>query len=59
LPELAQFFGLVYQPEQAQIVHSLSTTVIGPDGKVEKWYSDNEWTPAEVAQAISSLLHRV
>jgi protein SCO1/2 len=58
LPELAQFFGLVYRPEQAQIVHSLSTTVIGPDGKVEKWYSDNEWTPADAVQAISSLLHQ-
>jgi protein SCO1/2 len=59
LPELARFFGLVYQPEQAQIVHSLSTAVIGPEGKVEKWYSDNEWTPADAAQAISSLLQRV
>jgi protein SCO1/2 len=58
-PDVARFFGLVIQPEQAQIVHSLSTTVIGPDGRVEKWYSDNEWTPAEAAQAISSLLHRV
>jgi protein SCO1/2 len=58
LPELAQFFGLVYQPGQAEIVHSLSTTVIGTDGKVEKWYSDNDWTPADAAQAISSLLHR-
>jgi protein SCO1 len=58
LPELAQFFGLVYQPEQAQIVHSLSTTLIGPDGKVEKWYSDNDWTPADAAQAISLLLHQ-
>lgn len=58
LPELAQFFGLVYQPGQAEIVHSLSTTVIGTDGKVETWYSDNDWTPADAAQAISSLLHR-
>jgi protein SCO1 len=58
LPGIAQFFGLVYQPEQAQIVHSLSTTVIGPDGKVQKWYADNEWTPADAAQAISSLLHQ-
>jgi protein SCO1/2 len=58
LPEVAQFFGLVYQPEQAQIVHSLSTTVIGPDGKVERWYSDNDWTPADAAQAISLLLHQ-
>jgi protein SCO1/2 len=58
LPELAQFFGLAYQPEQAQIVHSLSTTVIGPDGKVEKWYSDNEWTPAEAAQVIAAVIQR-
>jgi len=58
LPEMARYFGLVYQPEQVQIVHSLSTTVIGADGKVVKWYSDNEWTPADAAQAISSLLNR-
>ena len=58
LPELAQFFGLVIQPAQAQIVHSLSTTVIGPDGKVEKWFSDNEWTPADAAQAIAAVIQR-
>ena len=57
LPEIAQFFGLVYQPEQAQIVHSLSTTVIGPDGKVEKWFSDNEWTPTDAAQAMAAAIH--
>ena len=58
LPELARFFGLVYQPEQAQIVHSLSTTVIGPDGKIERWYSDNEWTPADAAQAMAVAIQR-
>ena len=52
LPEVSQFFGLVMQPEQAQIVHSLSTTLIGPDGKVREWYGGNDWKPAEVAQAI-------
>lgn len=57
LPEIAQFFGLVYQPEQAQIVHSLSTTVIGPDGKIEKWFSDNEWTPTDAAQAMAAVIH--
>jgi protein SCO1/2 len=58
LPDVGQFFGLVYRPEQAQIVHSLSTTVIGPDGRVEKWYSDNEWTPAEAAQAMAAAIQR-
>lgn len=55
LPSIAQFFGLVYEPEQAQIVHSLSTTLIGPDGKIAAWYSSNDWNPADVAQAIRTL----
>jgi len=58
LPELAQFFGLVYQPGGAEIVHSLSTTLISPDGKVLDWYSGNDWTPAEVAQAVQEMMHR-
>ena len=52
LPEVAHFFGLVIQPEPAQIVHSLSTTLVGPDGKIQAWYEGNEWKPADVAQAI-------
>lgn len=56
LPDIARFFGLVIQPEQAQIVHSLSTTLIGPDGKVQEWYEGNGWKPAEVAQAIKDVL---
>ncbi len=56
LPEVARFFGLVIQPEQGQIVHSLSTTLIGPDGKIAEWYSGNDWTPEEVAQAIQSTI---
>jgi protein SCO1/2 len=56
LVEVANFFGLYYEPDAGgQIVHSLSTTVIGPDGKVYKWYSDNDWKPddliADAAQA--------
>ncbi|MGB2629591.1 MAG: SCO family protein [Candidatus Acidiferrum sp.] len=55
LPEVAYFFGLVYQPGNAQIVHSLSTTLIGPTGKIENFYPDNDWIPADVAQAITRL----
>jgi len=58
LPELAQFFGLVYQPDSAQIVHSLSTTLIGPDGKVVEWYSGNDWNPSDVAQAVQGMIHQ-
>lgn len=58
LPEVAYFFGLVYQPDQAQIVHSSSTTLIGPSGTIENYYGDNEWNPAEVAQAMESTIPR-
>lgn len=52
LPEIAHFFGLATQPENAQIVHSLSTTLIRPDGKVQEWYEGNDWKPSDIAQAI-------
>jgi protein SCO1/2 len=58
LPEIAYFFGLVYQPDNAQIVHSLSTTLISPTGKIENYYDNNEWTPAEVSQSILSTIPR-
>jgi len=58
LPEVAQFFGLVYQPDGAQIVHSLSTTLIGPDGKVVEWYSGNDWSTADVAQTVQGMIHQ-
>ena len=56
LPEIARFFGLVYQPDQAQIIHSLSTTLIGPDDKIQQWYDTNDWKPEDLAQAINNLV---
>lgn len=58
LPEIAYFFGLVYQPGKSQIVHSLSTTLIGPSGRIENYYSDKEWAPREVADAIRRTIPR-
>jgi len=56
LVSVANFFGLYYDlGGDGQIAHSLSTTVIGPDGKVYKWYQGNDWKPedliADAAQA--------
>lgn len=44
---IADFFGLRYEVDEkdkAQFNHSLRTAVIGPDGKVAKMFSGNEWT---------------
>ena len=56
LTEMANFFGLTYSDSNGKIVHSMSTTVIAPDGKVYKWYDGNDWQPSQlVADATEAL----
>ncbi|MFL6228884.1 MAG: SCO family protein [Pyrinomonadaceae bacterium] len=55
LRRLADFFGLVYQPDGDQIVHSLRTAVIAPDGKLYKLYDGNQWKPEEVVTDFRAL----
>ncbi|HEX8719540.1 MAG TPA: SCO family protein [Pyrinomonadaceae bacterium] len=52
---LAESFGLVYKAEGGQVVHSLRTAVVTPDGKVFKVYRGNEWKPEEVLKDLRSL----
>lgn len=56
---LSQFFGLRYFHDTAsgqdQVIHSLRTAVIGPDGKLFKLYRGNEWKPAEIVTDLQSL----
>jgi protein SCO1/2 len=47
------FFGLSYTPNGAQIVHSLRTVVIGPDGKIVHLFNGNEWKPTEAVQVLT------
>ena len=59
---LAQFFGLRYfhdtESGQDQVIHSLRTVVIGPDGKLFKLYRGNEWKPAEIVSDLQSLAQK-
>jgi protein SCO1/2 len=56
LDKIAAYFGLFFTSNGGQIVHSLSTTVISPEGTVYKWYEDNQWTPTDlVADATAAL----
>ena len=58
LPAIADFFGLYYNVAGDQITHSLSTTVINPDGTVYKWYEDNDWKPADLLQDAEQSLQQ-
>jgi protein SCO1/2 len=56
LPKVMQFFDVGATPEKDQtITHSLSTVVIGPDGKVFRWYPGNEWTVEQVLGDVRKL----
>lgn len=54
--DIAQYFGLTYFPEKDQIIHGLRTVIVGPDGKVAKIYSGNEWKPAEAVEELRKSL---
>ena len=56
---MAKYFDVgITQGADDTITHTLSTTLIGPDGKVVQFYPGNEWTPdqvmADVKKAASS-----
>jgi len=55
---VAQYFGLRYFQDTPsgteQVIHSLRTAVIGPDGKVIKVYRGNEWKPEELVKNIEA-----
>jgi protein SCO1 len=52
---IAKFFGLQYEPKSDQIVHSLVTAIVSPDGRVAKIYSFNEWKPADVLNDLRAM----
>jgi protein SCO1/2 len=35
-------------------MHSLSTVLIGKDGKIVAWYPTNDWKPADVVAAVKA-----
>lgn len=48
LSRLAAFFAFAYKEEGGAITHSLSTTVIGPDGKIITWRHGSDWHAADL-----------
>jgi protein SCO1/2 len=56
---IAEFFGLRYFKDSStgeeQVMHSLRTAVIDPNGRLVKLYRGNEWKPSELAEDLRSL----
>jgi protein SCO1/2 len=58
LDEMAKYFdvGLTAGADET-INHTLSTTLIGPDGKVVRFYPGNDWTPDQIVADVKESSH--
>lgn len=54
--KIAMFFGLTYWQETGQIIHSLRTALIAPDGKLAQLYRGNDWRPQQVLAQLKRLI---
>jgi protein SCO1 len=56
IQKMALYFdvGITHGPDDS-ITHTLSTTLIGPNGKVAQFYPDNDWTPQQVFADVKQL----
>lgn len=53
LEKMAKYFDLGITPgPDDTITHTMSTTLIGPHGKVAQFYPGNEWTPQQVVADV-------
>ena len=52
LKKLAEAFALIHEEEDNQISHSMSTVLIGPDGRLIKEWNISDWTSAEAVAAM-------
>ncbi|HUB58929.1 MAG TPA: SCO family protein [Candidatus Micrarchaeia archaeon] len=57
LRKLADAFGLLYEEENNQISHSMSTVLVDSDGRMVQEWTTNEWTTVEVLAAIRKVEH--
>jgi protein SCO1/2 len=55
LGAMTQYFDVgITSGGDGTLTHSLSTVLIGKDGKVVAWYPSNDWAPADVLAAMKT-----
>ena len=59
LGKLAQAFGLEYFQQDNQIVHSMSTVLLGPDGNVARSWEGNEWKTGDALAALHDVAQKI
>ncbi len=54
LKRLATAFGVMYKPVKGDIIHTMETALIAPDGTVVEQWGGDDWNPKIVAEAIEA-----
>jgi len=55
LPAMTQFFNVGITPgENGSLTHSLSTILIGRDGKIAAWFPTNDWQTSDLLARIKA-----
>lgn len=56
LGKVTDFFGVTVADNNGSVVHSMSTSVVTPDGKIYSWREDTDWKPEDlIADATAAL----
>ncbi|MGB6111730.1 MAG: SCO family protein [Acidobacteriaceae bacterium] len=59
LASLLQWFDVAVNRSNGKVItHSVSTAVIGPDGKIRAWYPTNTWTPQQAFKDIQQIVQK-
>ena len=52
IEEMTRFFGVTARAEGGLVTHTLSTAVIGHDGRIMRLFPSNSWHPDELYDAV-------
>ena len=59
LASVLQWFDVAVTTSNGKVItHSVSTAVIGPDGKIRAWYPTNTWTPQQALKDIQRIVQK-
>jgi protein SCO1 len=59
LASVLQWFDVAANTSKGNVVtHSVSTAVIGPDGKIRAWYPSNAWTSQQAFKDIQQIVSK-
>ena len=55
---VARFFAVGYRDDNGLVTHTLSTAVIGHDGRIMRTFASNSWRPEELFDVVKRGIDR-